>query len=238
MRNYYSAATYYRLFIANIFKEYDKAIYLDSDIIFLGDVSKLYLFDLKDNLVAAVQENVMQEDIFGYYVEKVVGVPRQDFFNAGVLLMNLKAMREEKFEKKFLALIKEKIFTVTQDEDYLNALCKDRVLRIGYEWNCMPIRGLSEKKPIIVHFKITLRPWHYRGILYEKQFWQYAKLSGYYDTLRKFLNDFSFDDRMNDKLMCFNLALMALRQAKQADSTIPLDEEVDFVGIHASQFGF
>ena len=235
LRNYYSAATYYRLFIANIFAQYDKALYFDSDMIFLGDISKLYAIDLGDDLVAAAQENVMQEDIFGYYVEKVLDVPRRDFFNAGMLVMNLKALREENIESKFLDLIARRTFSVTQDEDYLNVLCKDRVYKLGYEWNYMPIEGLCAKKPQIVHFKITLRPWKYDGVLYARQFWKFAKLAGYYDELRRVYDNFTPQDRLSDMLMCRNLALMALRQAKEADNTVPLDEK-GFIGIHATQF--
>ena len=237
LRNYYSVATYYRLFIANIFTKYDKALYFDSDMIFLGDISKLYTLDLKNDLVAAVQENVMQEDIFGYYVERVLGVPRRDYFNAGMLVMNLKAMRDEKIEQKFLEMIKTKVYTVTQDEDYLNVLCKNRVLRLGYEWNFMPIEGLCDKRPRIVHFKMTMRPWKYEGILYERHFWKFARLAGYYQELKKVFDNFTFADRMNDKLMCRNLALTALRQAKEADNSVPLDEK-GYVGIHATQFSF
>ncbi|MBR1891093.1 MAG: glycosyltransferase family 8 protein [Clostridia bacterium] len=236
VRDYYSMAIYYRLFIANMFPQYDKAIYLDSDTIILGDVSKLYEMDLKDNLVAAGQENVMLEDIFGYYVETVVGVNRHDYFNDGVMLMNLALMRKENLQGQFLNYTKIKTFTVTEDQDYMNVLCKDRVLRLGYEWNMMPVEGLCDK-PNIVHFKITLRPWKYDGVMYEKEFWKYAKLAGYYDVLRAIYDNFTPEDRLNDQLMCRNLALMAIRQTKQADASVPIDEN-GFVGIYAAQLVF
>ena len=50
-RDYYSKTTYFRLFIAEMFKEFDKAIYLDSDMIVKGDISKLYNKYLGNNLV-------------------------------------------------------------------------------------------------------------------------------------------------------------------------------------------
>ena len=53
-RDYYSKTTYFRLFIPNMFPEYDKALYLDSDIVLLDDVAKLYNTDIKDNLVGAI----------------------------------------------------------------------------------------------------------------------------------------------------------------------------------------
>ena len=51
LRDYYSATTYYRLFIADMFPQLEKAVYIDSDTIVQGDVSELYDmiadFDLK-----------------------------------------------------------------------------------------------------------------------------------------------------------------------------------------------
>ena len=39
VRDYYSKATYYRIFIPSVFPEYDKALYLDCDIVVQGDIS-------------------------------------------------------------------------------------------------------------------------------------------------------------------------------------------------------
>jgi len=49
IRDYYSKTTYYRLFIADMFPQYDKAIYIDSDTIVLKDISTYFLHYLKDN---------------------------------------------------------------------------------------------------------------------------------------------------------------------------------------------
>ena len=42
MRDYYTCTTYFRIFIAGMFPQYDKAIYLDCDTVVLGDLSALY----------------------------------------------------------------------------------------------------------------------------------------------------------------------------------------------------
>ena len=49
LRDYYTGATYYRIFIAGMFPQYKKAIYLDSDTVVLGDISELFTVDLKNN---------------------------------------------------------------------------------------------------------------------------------------------------------------------------------------------
>ena len=87
LRDYYTKTTYFRLFIAEMHKEYGKAIYIDCDTVVKGDISELYSIDISDYCVAAAREQVMnQVDVFGEYAEKCVGVQRGTYFNAGVLL--------------------------------------------------------------------------------------------------------------------------------------------------------
>lgn len=54
-RDYFSMTTYFRLFISNLYPQYNKAIYLDSDIVLLTDVAELYMQDIGDNLVGQYQ---------------------------------------------------------------------------------------------------------------------------------------------------------------------------------------
>ena len=101
-RNYFSNTTYYRLFIPELYPEYDKVVYIDSDTICLSDIANLYNIDMGDNLIAAVPDGAVQAiDVFKDYVERVVGVADYNkYFNAGVIVMNLKELREYKFEEK------------------------------------------------------------------------------------------------------------------------------------------
>ena len=103
-RDYYSVTTYFRLFIPNLYPQYNKALYLDCDIVLLADVAELYNIDMGDNLVAAAPDDVIQKiEVFQEYVEKVVGVADyRNYFNAGVLLMNLDELRKFDFQEKFL----------------------------------------------------------------------------------------------------------------------------------------
>ncbi len=123
-RDYYTKTTYYRLMIPNLYPQYDKILYLDSDITVLGDVSELYNTELDDNLVGAVPDGsvrIIKE--FSEYVERVVGMADyKNYFNAGVLLMNLKEMRKFDFQTKFLYLLENVKFSVAQDQDYLNRI--------------------------------------------------------------------------------------------------------------------
>ena len=68
-RDYYTQSTYFRLFIPELYPQYDKALYLDGDIVVLSDVANLYNIDLGDNLVAATPDGAVQTTkVFQEYV--------------------------------------------------------------------------------------------------------------------------------------------------------------------------
>lgn len=117
-RNYFSNTTYYRLFIPELYPEYDKAVYIDSDTVCLSDIAELYNTDMGDNLIAAVSDGAVQTiKPFQDYVERVVGVADyNNYFNAGVIVMNLKELREYKFEEKFIYMLGKIRFEVAQED--------------------------------------------------------------------------------------------------------------------------
>ena len=57
---HFSVVTYYRLFIASLFPQYDKVIYLDCDLVVLGDISKMYAIDMGENIIAAGPEQFVR----------------------------------------------------------------------------------------------------------------------------------------------------------------------------------
>ncbi len=217
IRDYYSITTYYRLFIASMFPQYEKALYIDSDTVVVGDVAKMFSADIGDSLVGAVHDNVMFIDVFGQYVEKVLDVPREKYFNAGILLVNLREFRKSDVEDGFLKLLSERKFPVAQDQDYLNLLCRDRVYYFGYEWNLAPVEELSAIEPSIVHFKMALRPWNYDGITHGELFWHYAENSGFYDVLREIKRNHTVLDSENDKKVAEGLVSLAIEEIEKAE---------------------
>lgn len=199
LRDYYTGTTYYRIFIAEMFPEYEKALYIDSDTIFLDDVSKLFNVQLGENYVGAIpDEAVASVKEFSSYTKEVLGIEANKYFNAGVLLINLKKCREEGFYKRFCDLLSRYKFSVAQDQDYLNVICKDKVCYIDKEWNRMPIGGKSVERPKLIHYNLTLKPWHYENILYQEYFWEYARNSAYYDEVRSELDSYSKEQKDKD----------------------------------------
>lgn len=221
IRDYYSKTTYYRLFIADMFPQLEKVIYIDSDTIVKKDISALYDIDLKDNYVGAVSERVMaEEDVFGTYVEQCVGIDRYAYFNAGVLLINCAAFRDNGILSRFGDLLSDYDFVVTQDEDYLNLLCKDRVLLLNGKWNAEIFRGIpvEEEEVAIFHYIMTSKPWHYRDCAYGAYFWKYAAMTCFYDQVVAICDAYTDEERLRDELCGQNLAALAVKETQREDN--------------------
>lgn len=216
-RDYYTNTTYFRLFIANLYPQYNKAIYLDSDIVVLGDIAELYNQDIGDNLVAAAPDDVIQTiKVFQEYAEKVVGVADyRNYFNAGILLMNLDEFRKFDFQDKFLYLLETIKFTVAQDQDYLNRLCKGKVKIIDKAWDKMPIANddFDDKDLKIIHYNLADKPWHYDNIRYKDYFWKYAKKTEYYNEICKIKENYSEEERFRDMQQFKTLKDLAQKEA-------------------------
>lgn len=231
MRDYYTCTTYFRIFIAGMFPQYDKALYLDSDMVVLGDIAALYHVDLGDNLVAAAPcEGVNSFEVYKDYVRLVDGLNPDYFFNAGMILMNLKAFREEGFYDQFAELLKLYKFTVIQDEDYLNVLCQERTLRLARCWNKTPVGQdiLPREQLRIVHFLMTWKPWKYRDIPYQAYFWEYAEQTEFYPIIKGMLDSTTYASMDND--MAQEASLMALAQSE-------IDREDGYFKVYGKRYG-
>ena len=203
-RDYFTATTYFRLFISDLYPHYNKAIYLDCDIVVLGDIAELYNTDLGNNLVAAAPDDIIQcNEEFQEYVEKVVGVSDyRRYFNAGVLVMNLDQLRKFKFQEKFLYLLSTVKFAAVQDQDYLNRLCKGRVKLVSVGWNRMPMSTIRINPDDIklIHYNYVYKPWHYDNIIYQDYFWKYAEKTEFIDFIRKVKSEYTEEQKFEDKV--------------------------------------
>ena len=239
IRDYYSKTTYFRLFIADMYPEYDKAIYIDSDTIVQGDISELYNTDPGENWLCACHEQAMvQIDHYGTYVEKVVGVSRHNYFNAGVLLINCTKARESQVLRKFLAKLSEYDFVVTQDEDYLNLICKDHIKWLDQRWNtevyCAFDYPIEEAH--ILHYIMVSKPWHYKDCTGGDIFWKYAEETYVYEEMLEVLNSYTDEERQNDEQVMDNLLALAQQETqrddnyqRQLDNTVRAKDRVEIL---------
>ena len=189
---HFSIVTYYRLFIASLFPQYDKVIYLDCDLVVLGDISELYNIELGENILGAAPEEFVQNTKeFRLYAERALGVDPNGYVNAGVLLMNLGEFRRSKIEEKFINLITEYDFDLLDpDQAYLNYLCLGKIHILPNGWNKEPMWVACEGKKNIVHYALYKKPWQFDDVSDGEYFWSYAKQSPFYEHIRKMRDSF------------------------------------------------
>lgn len=204
LRDYYTKAIYYRIFIPDLFPQYDKILYVDCDVVLLCDIAELYETELGDNIFAAVHEETMTAmDIFGRYSEEFLGVERKKYFNSGLLLINTNEYKKHNIEEKFIKIMHKYKFEVAPDQDYLNVLCKNKVKYCEIGWNKTPfpqeVLPFDDKNIKLVHFKLNFKPWHYKGIRYEEFFWKYASRSPFYQELIALRDNFSDKQKEADE---------------------------------------
>jgi lipopolysaccharide biosynthesis glycosyltransferase len=114
----------------------DKLLYLDIDIMVGGDLNQLYSIDLEDFEYAAVKEK------YGCWAI------RPDYINAGMLLLNMKKIRETKLLEKARDMIKKyKLLFADQDAIFWSTTKKKILPRIYNEQS-----KFNKKDTIICHF--------------------------------------------------------------------------------------
>lgn len=205
-----SVETYYRFLIQQALPFYDKVLYLDSDIIIPGDIAKLYDTDLGDNLLAAIHDidflgnlNVKHGKRMGYARNILKMRNPYDYFQAGVLVLNTKAMREQYTIKQWLTYASNTDY-IYNDQDVLNICCEGKVTYLPWEWNVVHDCGgrvgnlfvqapndiydaymRSRSNPQIIHYAGYQKPWVDPDCDYAPVYWDYARDTPFYEALLK-----------------------------------------------------
>lgn len=218
--DYFTLTIYFRLFIPTMFPQYDKAIYIDSDVIVLGDLAELFDTDIGDNYIGAcADKSVVDVPELARYMERAVGVSRYEYINSGVLLMNLKALREKEFDKHFLNLLNTYHFDcVAPDQDYINAICNGKIHYLDDVWDAMPNDNAPPIKDVkLIHYNLFSKPWCYDGVQYGEYFWEYIKNTGYENYALNYKQNYSEEQKKNDS-KC--LELIIKRGAEICDTEV------------------
>lgn len=177
-----SVAAYHRLLVAELLPEsLDKIIYLDSDLVVLNDLEKLWEIDVGNNYILAAQ------DIGIGYVSSELGLENYQalgleadckYFNSGVMVINLNKWRTDSVGPKVIEYIQQNPqFIRWYDQDGLNALLAKNWGELPPQWNRTPqiyhypswhespfeesAYNSLIKQPSIIHFATTGRkPWN------------------------------------------------------------------------------
>ena len=219
---HFSIVTYYRLFIASLFPQYDKILYLDCDLVVLGDISKLYNTDIGENILGVVSDQyVSNTKEFRLYAEKAIGVDPDTYFNAGVLLISLEQFRKNNIEEKFTDLITEYDFDLLDpDQAYLNYLCFGKTVILPNGWNKAPTEMDCEGEKNIVHYALYKKPWQYNDIIDGDLFWEYANRSPFYKLILERKANFGEEERKANDAMAKEIILHANKIVASDDTFV------------------
>lgn len=199
-----SKAAYFRLALADIMPDdIEKVIYLDVDLLVYDDIKNLWQNDIKKYALAAVPDfGIMASNRLCRQKKEVIGLPKgKEYFNSGVLLINLKKWRQENYTKQILEIINENQFP-HHDQDALNKLFMNNWLTLDLRWNIIPpVYNLfpkvlfnkffrkqaleAKRNPAIVHYAGRYKPW------------EFTLYKGFNDIYYKYLKETAFaDERM------------------------------------------
>ena len=152
-----SEATYYRLSVGELLPHsIDKIIYLDCDIVIVGKIRELWNVSLGDYILAAVTEA-------GYVDYSRLGIKtKEDYFNAGVIILDLKKWREQNIGQKCFDFIKNNPDElVIWDQDALNQVLCGSWKKLDTRFNVMTQIKETINYSVIIHFNTWVKPWHY-----------------------------------------------------------------------------
>jgi lipopolysaccharide biosynthesis glycosyltransferase len=144
----------YRLLIPEIIPE-DRVLYLDADTIVDKPLHDLWELDLDRDLIAgAVDIGITEAQ------RAAIGFKYGDpYVNAGVLMMDLRRIREEGVAARWLEEINTVAYTC-HDQDVINKTCRGRVAVVSNAFNSSESTGYHPD-PVVAHFAgpAASKPW-------------------------------------------------------------------------------
>ena len=200
-----SIATYYRFLIPELFKNYEKVLYLDCDLIVNCDVKELFEIDIQDNILVSSVDIVTTDKRNKYYSALLnLDIEPKDYFNAGVYIIDIKNARNfNLLDKCFKALSVYKNLSF-MDQTILNIVLKGKYFKVDQKYNLQWQLLFSEyeimefidkylfeeyKKaiyePKIIHYTSSTKPWNSikRKQYLAHYFWKYARLTPFYEII-------------------------------------------------------
>lgn len=201
--------TFYCLLIPTILKNFQKVIYLDSDLIVLDDISKLWMLPIGNCLLAATHDPDFVGEYNGAapgidkYAEEVLKLQNAfNYFQTGILVFNVEKFRSCFEEGELFDFAQTMTFRYL-DQDVLNVKCEGRVFYLEQRWNvlhdCEHFRVnymikrapvalydgymMARQNPAIIHYAGREKPWESTQCDFAECFWLYARRSVFYEAL-------------------------------------------------------
>ena len=206
--NYISTASYYRIALPSLLPNVDRIIYSDTDVINFADLTEMYNLELKDNIyfrgILDDKGLISELRFFGIYENK--------YMNAGILLMNLKAIRKDNIENRIRDFIRNN-FLDHHDQTAINAVCHNNIELLSIKYAVFNFEKYEDidnfykshdKKyrysetelkqaiyePTLLHYVGWTKPWDHGYTQSKAEYWwYYAKKTDFYDEI---LNNYKF----------------------------------------------
>ena len=115
--------TMYRLLLPELLPDVELLLYLDCDTLVVGDITSVFNQSMDEYLVAGVIDKVLIEET-DYLPNGLTR--RENYINAGVLLINLARIRKDNIQNAFLKCAKKNYRHM--DQDVINVVCQDKIL--------------------------------------------------------------------------------------------------------------
>ena len=173
---YLTSASYLRLFAPDLLTKEDKVIYIDCDTIVLTDLQDLYDIELNDSRFGGVI------DEFASKTSQVPRVADDKYINSGVLLMDLKGLRNDGFLERSKTLFGQYKNKMTwQDQCLINKYAEGKKTILNPKWNRQInlesfktstfVNFAEPQNSSILHFVGHLKPWQSWCNPYVTNFW-------------------------------------------------------------------
>jgi lipopolysaccharide biosynthesis glycosyltransferase len=191
---------YFRLLIPELLSEYQKAIYLDGDMICCTDIASLFDINLDNYLLAAVRDigvawyysKKSKERTYLYASVMLRLKNHDDYFCSAMTVFNIELFRKTITTEKLFELAMSREWQI-HDQDILNFLAEGKTLLLPYHWNFMytewakylPEYLRQEYNDAGIHPKIIhYKPWKKEfNIPHFQQFWKYATRTPFIDEI-------------------------------------------------------
>jgi lipopolysaccharide biosynthesis glycosyltransferase len=177
----FSHLVWYRTLLPSLLAEHHKVLSLDADTLVLQSLAPLFEQDLGDKPLAAVAAPT-RAGRWESYCRSIGFEPSHRYFNAGVMMLNLEAMRESGLPAQAITLGHEKgdVFTYAE-QDALNYVARDNWALLHPKWNALSYLWVrpdeanvsytelevatARRSPAVVHFEggQPIKPWYYRS---------------------------------------------------------------------------
>ena len=175
---------YNRFLIPLILKDItDKVLYLDADIVCLGNIEKIKNLKFEDKIVFVVEESNK------YVVKRRIEdlkLKKDKYFNSGVLYINIENWLNNDINKKLVEYSSEKRNLMFPDQDMLNVVLEDKCIYMDRKYNYTfdvrykPNRYVYNlpENIVFLHYVGKFKPWQKWCMHPAKNFFEkYAKIS-------------------------------------------------------------